>query len=272
MEKETDLVRLCLEAACKSKERVEKWRSQRRTLERLPSHLAQSLLQRLLHRRLLFPSLLEVFKYSVEEIDLRDCHRITDSALWAIAGMTNLKEVDLSRCMKVTDARVSHLVSILTLEKLWISETGLTADGVALLSSLKNLSTLDLGGLPVTDKALNSLQLLAKLEYLDLRGSKISNSGAAVLQRFPKLSFVNLAWTSVTNLPNLSSLECLNMSNCTINSILHGAGDKASLTKLIFSGATFIDGAETFFHIEKVSYSFWIYPTLRFIGSAFYHI
>ncbi|GLU05961.1 hypothetical protein SLE2022_230330 [Rubroshorea leprosula] len=62
MEKETDLVRLCLEAACKSKESVEKWRWQGRTLERLPSHLAQSLLQRLLHRRLLFPSLLEVFK------------------------------------------------------------------------------------------------------------------------------------------------------------------------------------------------------------------
>lgn len=56
---ETELVSLCLEAACESEESVGKWRRQRRTLERLPSHLAQSLLQRLLHRRLLFPSLLE---------------------------------------------------------------------------------------------------------------------------------------------------------------------------------------------------------------------
>ncbi|GLT78099.1 hypothetical protein SLA2020_496450 [Shorea laevis] len=55
---ETELVSLCLEAACKGEESVEKWWRQRRTLERLPSHLAQSLLQRLLHRRLLFPSLL----------------------------------------------------------------------------------------------------------------------------------------------------------------------------------------------------------------------
>ncbi|GLT90774.1 hypothetical protein SLE2022_086920 [Rubroshorea leprosula] len=273
---ETELVSLCLEAACKSEESVEKWRRQRRTLERLPSHLAQSLLQRLLHRRLLFPSLLEVFKYSVEEIDLRgqnsvdaewmayigafrylrylslaDCHRVTNSALWPMIGMACLKELDLSRCTKVTDAGVRDLISISTLEKLWISETRITADGVALLSSLENLSVLDLGGLPVTDKALNSLQLLTKLEYLDLWGSKISNGGAGVLQSFPKLSFLNLAWTSITNLPDLLSLECLNMSNCTINSVLHGTGDKAPLTKLIFSGATFIDGAETFLYVEK---------------------
>lgn len=182
---------------------------------------------------------------------LADCHRITNSALWPITGMSSLKEVDLSRCTKVTDASVRHLISIPTLEKLWISETGVTANGVALLSSLRNLSLLDLGGLPVTDKALYSLQVLTKLEYLDLWGSKVSNRGTAVLLRFPKLDFLNLAWTSVTNLPNLSSLECLNMSNCTINSVFNGTGDKAPLTRLIFSGATFIDEAETFLYLEK---------------------
>lgn len=77
-----------------------------------------------------------------------------------VLGMTCLKELDLSRCLKVTDAGIKHLVSISTLEKLWLSETGLTADGVALLSSLKNLSVLDLGGLLVTDLVLSSLQVL----------------------------------------------------------------------------------------------------------------
>ena len=74
--------------------------------------------------------------------------------------MTSLKEVDLSQCMKVSDAGVRPLISISTLEKLWISETGITVNGVVLLSSLKNLSVLDLGGLPVTDTTLNSLQVL----------------------------------------------------------------------------------------------------------------
>ncbi|KAK8986859.1 hypothetical protein V6N11_037785 [Hibiscus sabdariffa] len=278
MEKESELIRRCIEAACRSKESVEKWRRQRRTLERLPSHLSQALLRNLLRRRLIFPSLLEVFKHSAEEIDLRgensvdaewmaylgafrylrslnlaDCYRINNSAIWSLVGMTSLKEVDLSRCMKVSDAGVRHIISISNLEKLWISETAVTANGVALLSSLKNLSVLDLGGLPVTDTALNSLQALTKLQYLDLWGSKISNKGALVLQSFPKLSFLNLAWTNVTIFLNLSSLECLNMSNCTIDSILECGGDEAPFLKLVFAGATFTNEAEVFLYIKTSS-------------------
>ncbi|KDO76521.1 hypothetical protein CISIN_1g006752mg [Citrus sinensis] len=236
-ERESELVRLCIEAACQSGESVQKWRRQRRSLERLPAHLADSLLRHLIRRRLIFPSLLEVFKHNAEAIELRgensvdaewmaylgafrylrslnvaDCRRVTSSALWALTGMTCLKELDLSRCVKVTDAGMKHLLSISTLEKLWLSETGLTADGIALLSSLQNLSVLDLGGLPVTDLVLRSLQVLTKLEYLDLWGSQVSNRGAAVLKMFPRLSFLNLAWTGVTKLPNISSLECLNLS------------------------------------------------------------
>lgn len=187
----------------------------------------------------------------LRSLNLADCHRITNSALWPLTGLSSLRELDLSRCTKVTDASIRHLLSIPTLRKLWISETGVTADGVALLSSLLKLSLLDLGGLPVTDKALKSLQALTKLEYLDLWGSKVTNKGTAVFLRFPKLSFLNLAWTGVTNLPNLPSLECLNMSNCTIDSVFNAAGGKAPLTRLILSGATFIDEAETFLHLEK---------------------
>lgn len=73
--------------------------------------------------------------------------------------MTSLKAVDLSRCSKVTDAGIKHLLSIQTLKKLCISETGVTANGVTLLSSLTNLSMLDLGGLCINDQALCSLQV-----------------------------------------------------------------------------------------------------------------
>ena len=38
---------------------------------------------------------------------------------------------------------LKHLISIQTLEKLYISETGVTAGGIALVSSLANLSVLD---------------------------------------------------------------------------------------------------------------------------------
>ncbi|KAH9775135.1 hypothetical protein KPL71_006311 [Citrus sinensis] len=280
-ERESELVRLCIEAACQSGESVQKWRRQRRSLERLPAHLADSLLRHLIRRRLIFPSLLEVFKHNAEAIELRgensvdaewmaylgafrylrslnvaDCRRVTSSALWALTGMTCLKELDLSRCVKVTDAGMKHLLSISTLEKLWLSETGLTADGIALLSSLQNLSVLDLGGLPVTDLVLRSLQVLTKLEYLDLWGSQVSNRGAAVLKMFPRLSFLNLAWTGVTKLPNISSLECLNLSNCTIDSILEGNENKAPLAKISLAGTTFINEREAFLYIETSLLSF----------------
>ncbi|XP_050227209.1 uncharacterized protein LOC126676917 [Mercurialis annua] len=278
---ETQLVRLCLEAASESKDAVERWRRQRRSLQSLPSPLADDLLRRLHLRRLLYPSLLEVFKLSVEVVDLRgdnavdaewlaylgafrylrylnlaDCHRITSSAIWALSGISNLRELDLSRCAKFNDAGIRHLLSISTLEILRFSETGVTANGVALLSSLRNLSVLDLGGLPVTDDVLTSLQVLTKLEYLDLWGSNISNKGVDVLRLFPKLSFLSIGWTNVTRLPSMPSLESLNLSNCTIESILKGDGDKAPLTKLILSGANFSNEAEAFANVEPSFLSF----------------
>lgn len=296
IETESRLVRLCIEAACESRESVEKWRKQRRTLNSMPSALADALLRRLLLRRLLFPSLLEVFKRSVEVVDLKgennvdaewmaylgafrylrslnlaDCHRINNSALWSLVGMTSLKEVDISRCAKVTDAGIRHLVSISTLQILRISETGVTADGIKLLSSLTTLFVLDLGDLPVTDTALSSLQALTKLEYLDLWGSNISNKGATVLQKFPKLKFLGLAWTNVTILPNLSSLECLNLSNCTINSVLQGNGNKAHLTKLICSGATFTNEAEAFLYFNTCFLSFLDVSNSSLNGFYFLH-
>ncbi|XP_054776163.1 uncharacterized protein LOC129284655 isoform X2 [Prosopis cineraria] len=279
MSNHLDLVSLCMEAACESRESVDKWRRQRRRLDRLPSPLADALLRRLLSRHLLYPSLLEVFKHCAEEIDVRGepsvdaewiaylgafrqlrslnvggCRRITNSALWAITGMTSLQELDLSRCSKVNDAAIKHILSLANLEKLHIAQTGVTAEGVKLLASLKALSVLDLGGLPVNDVALNSLQVLKKLQYLDVWGSEISNEGSAILNMFPKLSHLNLAMTGVTRLPNLLSLECLNMSNCIIESVLQDG--KAPLAKLVLSGTTFLNEADALLHLNTNFLSF----------------
>ncbi|KAF4351071.1 hypothetical protein F8388_013176 [Cannabis sativa] len=275
MEEKNQLVKLCIAAACESKHSVDQWQKQKRTLERLPSHLAEALLHSLLSRRLLYPSLLEIFKETVEKVDLRDhnyvdgewmayigafknlsslkvadCTKLNNSALWAISGMNSLKELDLSRCSKVNDAGFSHVLSISSLEKLSVSKTGLTAKGLKHIYLLRNLIVLDLGGLPVNDMTLNSIKGLTKLQYLDLWGSEVSDKGVCVLQVLPSLSFLNLTWTNVRKLPNLSSLKCLNMSNCTIESLLKGNGDKAPLTKLVISGATFIDDSEAFMHAE----------------------
>ncbi|KAH9625421.1 hypothetical protein KSS87_011907 [Heliosperma pusillum] len=281
MEVDSCLVKLCIEAATVNRDAVDTWRLQRRSLNRLPSPLAAALLHRLLRRRLLSPSLLEMFKFSVEEIDLcgensvdaewmayigayrylyslnvAGCNRINNAAIWPLAGMSTLKELDLSRCAKITNDGIKHVVSILNLEKLYISRTGVTADGIMLLSTLRKVSTLDLGGLPVSDAALCSLQVLTNLEYLDLWGSNITNTGTATLKNFPKLSFLNLDWTKVSVLPTLNSLQCLNMSDCSILSLMADRSDQVTLRKIVFHGSTFLDGGKAFSSIETSCLSF----------------
>ncbi|KAL0329958.1 UNVERIFIED_CONTAM: hypothetical protein Sradi_4982500 [Sesamum radiatum] len=265
---ESLLERMCIEAATESAAAVEKWRRQRRTLERMPSHLAEALLRHLLRRRLLFPSLLEVFKYSVEEIDLRgescvdaewmaylgafrylrsiilaDCNRINNSALWSITGMANLKEVDLSRCSKITDAGIRHLLSIPALEKLCISQTGVTADGVAGLASLTNLFMLDLGGLPVTDSALSSLQekviklVWRNLYYLELQ-SLMFLKPSNMLKRVNFVSWIVQLFPSVISfLRSMNALTNLNLSDSAVvdNSVEHIAYIGANLRYLNLS-------------------------------------
>ncbi|KAJ4794595.1 Leucine-rich repeat (LRR) family protein [Rhynchospora pubera] len=260
------LVEKCIEAATASEEAVERWRRLRRTLERLPSHLADQLLARLITRKLAFPSLLEVFQHSVEAINLSGqnmvdgewlaylgafrclhslklayCRGVSSSSIWPLAGMDALKELDLSKCEKFTDAGVKHIITIQSLEKLRLCHTGVTASGARLLSSLSNLTLLDLLGIWVTDEALSSLQVLTKLEHLNLSGSNISDAGATVLKAFPRLNYVSLLWTSVTTVPFLPLLKTLNMSNCTIDSIFNGPHPSGGvpLSKLIVCGSKF---------------------------------
>ncbi|KAL6986397.1 hypothetical protein U1Q18_019762 [Sarracenia purpurea var. burkii] len=234
--------------------------------------------------------IIRVFKYSVEEVDLRsetsvdaewmaylgafhclcslniaDCSRITNSALWAItvlldkttyiytsqahmygeneienlvlgllwemkneelidgfSGMTNLKEVDLARCSKVSDTGIRHLLSVSSLEKLNISETGVTAEGISLLSSLTNLSVLDLGGLihqagnePDWIPSLTPLQNLIHLESLDLEESRVRDAALHPLSGFQQLTYLSLKSDFLTDvslyllssLPKLTNLS-----------------------------------------------------------------
>uniref|UniRef100_A0A0D9WDV7 Disease resistance R13L4/SHOC-2-like LRR domain-containing protein n=1 Tax=Leersia perrieri TaxID=77586 RepID=A0A0D9WDV7_9ORYZ len=279
---ETRLVDRCIDAAARSASTVEAWRRQRRSLERLPAHLADALLRRLAARRLLFPSLLEVFQHSVEEIDLSghfaidaewmaylgsfrylrvlnlaDCKNLNSSAVWALSGMSTLKELDLSRCSKITDAVIKHLASIESLEKLHVSQTGLTDNGVMAISSLENLRLLDLGGIRITDKALWSLQVLTQLQHLDIWGSEITNKGASVLEAFTSLSFLNISWTHVTCLPFIQTMRCLNMSNCTVHSICSGDPKAViQLEKFIVSAASFGNIDEVFSSILPSSLTY----------------
>ncbi|XP_078429075.1 leucine-rich repeat (LRR) family protein [Wolffia australiana] len=281
MERGGELVWLCIEAAAENAKSVEKWQRQRRTLERLPSSLANALFHLLLRRRLLYPSLLEVFQFCVEEVDFRGencvdaewmayvgafrylnslnlsgCRGIRNSVIWPITGMVSLKDLDLSRCSKITDSGIEQILSIPNLEKLSISLTRVTSKGIKQLASLVKLRSLNLGGLPCTDQALGSLTALVKLEHLVLWGSEITDKGSLAFTRFPLLSNLDIAWTKVTTLSDLPSLVSLNMSNCTIHSISSvNLLGKPSLTELLVHGSTFSDVEKAFSHLDPINLS-----------------
>ncbi|KAF8725545.1 hypothetical protein HU200_020078 [Digitaria exilis] len=273
------LVDRCIDAAARDAATVEAWRRQRRSLERLPAPLADALFRRLAERRLLFPSLIEVFKCSVEEVDLSgflavdaewlsylgsfrylrvlklaDCKNVDNGAVWPLSGMNTLKDLDLSRCTKFSDAGLRHILTIQSLEKLHLSGTKLSDNGVMLISSLTNISFLDLGGIRITDKTLRSLQVLTQLEHLDIWGSEITNEGASVLKAFARLRFLNIYWTSVNHLLVPLNLRYLNMSKCKIHSICYKDSEvPVSLENFIVSEAEFGNIDQVFSGIQADS-------------------
>ncbi|KAI5055841.1 hypothetical protein GOP47_0029362 [Adiantum capillus-veneris] len=260
------LVELCIDVACGSKESVQAWRRQKRTLERLPPHLAHPLFDGLHHGGLLTPPLLELFQHSMEEVIVSgdgsinaewtaylksfqclrafkaaNCRSLSNFAISHLKGLETLQELNLSGCPKINDEGLSHVLGLTNLQRLGLSETRVTAKGIESLSVLKGLTSLDLGGLPVMDSTLQALTTLTNLQNLDIWGSSVSDHGVLQLREFLSLQYVNVAWTKVTRIPPLQSLKQLNMAKCTVSSIFDGwNGLKGHLEVLNLSGANIL--------------------------------
>lgn len=141
MKSESELAGFCIEAACESRESVDKWRMQSRSLDRLPSHLADSLLRRLIARRLLYPSLLElvlssspciwftlilivfffcffyvrvrVFKHSAEEVDVRGDNSVDAEWMAYLGAYRHLRYLNLSDCHRVSTSALWPITGII---------------------------------------------------------------------------------------------------------------------------------------------------------------
>ncbi|KAK8955705.1 hypothetical protein KSP40_PGU021175 [Platanthera guangdongensis] len=257
--------RRCFAAARKARARVARWRRDRSSLDQLVSRAIGSRHRELATKRL------SLISSSTDSEDYRDALSVRGSMssicickrtlfliqfffygstltvlFFNVLGHSRLKELDMSRCSKITDAGIKQLLSIKSLRKLEVFQTGQQDNDVAKVSHIKKMGLLDKGLIRRSDSALNSLYVLTKLEYLDIWGSEISNIGATALEKFPMLNYLNIAWTKVTRLPNLP-ITSLNISKCGIHSIVY-RDDKsiAPLSKLVATGATFFDADEVF--------------------------
>jgi len=106
---ELRLLDRCIDAAARDAATVEAWRRQRRSLERLPAPLADALFRRLAARRVLFPSLLEVFKWSVEEVDLSGSLAVDAEWLSYLGSFRYLRVLKLADCKNVDNGAIWSL-------------------------------------------------------------------------------------------------------------------------------------------------------------------
>ena len=120
-----------------------------------------------------------------------------------------------------TDADLIHLVGLTRLKTLKLTPAlgtnQITDAGLANITELVNLESLELSRTRVTDAGLVHLQKLAKLKNLALRGTQITDGGLAHLERFTQLQQLDLrncrklTHDGVLQLRSLNTLKKLNL-------------------------------------------------------------
>lgn len=147
-----------------------------------------------------------------------------DSVLSSLSVLTNLSHFECFGCGRVTDVGLSSLTVLQSLESLYIGECGITREGLQALSSLPQLTTLNIAGSPsLQDDALEEVgKLSASLSTLDLSdNTTFTDTGLQHLTSLTKLENLNLAHcTGITDigfglLTSLTALKNLGIGGCT---------------------------------------------------------
>ncbi|CAJ2656117.1 unnamed protein product [Trifolium pratense] len=195
------------------------------------------------HRRALRPLRAEhiptiLARYpSIQNIDLTLCSRVNDTSLTLIAGAykntlrridlsrsrfftgngilnvavncVNLVELDLSNATELRDAAMVGVARAVNLEKLWLNRC---VDLIAI--KCKQLSSMDLSYLPITEKCLTSIFKLQHLEDLVLEGcfgvgddslnNLVVNQGCKTLKKLDISGCQNISHIGLSKLTSIS--------------------------------------------------------------------
>ncbi|MDR3183586.1 MAG: hypothetical protein LBT89_11840 [Planctomycetaceae bacterium] len=109
------------------------------------------------------------------------------------SGLTELKGLKLNRLtlrgLPVDDGGLEVFRGLPTLKKLYLDELPSVSDiGVMNLVYLKELETLEIWDVPITDKSLETIAKLPKLKTLILRSTGITDAGLLTLQSISSLT------------------------------------------------------------------------------------
>jgi hypothetical protein len=92
------------------------------------------------------------------------------------------------RLDEVDDRTLNRAAQNIELERLWISGTRITDDGLAALSHLEHLNVLDISDTGISDAGLRHLETIESLESLTVNETNVSQAGVERLKKsIPKL-------------------------------------------------------------------------------------
>jgi hypothetical protein len=155
-----------------------------------------------------------------------DSSRVTDAGFLALAGMTKLDHLVL-QSHSFSDRGFTTVAGMKDLTWLCVggskgSPSLISDDGLALVTSMKNLTNLQLSHSRVTDKGLVHLKGLTKMTILDLDGCKVGDEGLKNLTEMKNLKWLILGDSNVSDdglkyLQGLRKLSLLRLSGSKVS-------------------------------------------------------
>lgn len=123
--------------------------------------------------------------------------RIDDEGLRQLAALKGLTALHLVGSDGISDQGVAFLTSLESLETLNLASNRITSQSASTLSRLRNLKYLVLANTQIDDEGFRRLADLKKLTVLELAGAPITDVGGEI--RFPELGYLNLGDTKLTD-------------------------------------------------------------------------
>ncbi|MCD8535322.1 MAG: hypothetical protein LR011_11280 [Verrucomicrobia bacterium] len=145
------------------------------------------------------PQLVEA---EVTEAESSAIEKLQEQGVLAMRLAQNVKWVQANFRLvgdKVTDDSLAPVSSIQNLTDLDLSKTAITDAGLAHIKGLTNLTRLNLNNTSVTDAGLQHLAGLKNLTYLNLYGTKVTDAGLESLKGIQTLEKLYLWQTGVTD-------------------------------------------------------------------------
>ncbi len=155
----------------------------------------------------------------VSQIMLDQCP-VADEDLRFLQQTPGLRILGL-RATKVTDAGTKNLTYVANLQKLDLSDTGLTDIGLEVLQNLSGLQELVIAGTSISDSGVSRLAGLKNLTLLDVSGTKLTDASIVTLSEMPNLKTLvlnrcNLTDEGLSLLKNSRSLTMLSLEGIPV--------------------------------------------------------